>query len=91
MHFFTRGSGIPLLCLHGFPLDHQSLMFLEPAFARSGDWKRIYVDLPGMGQSASSPDINGYGDVLRSLQLLVDQEIRDEKYAIFGYSFLGGH
>lgn len=89
MYFEVHGSGFPLLCLHGFPLDHQSLMLLDPVFAHSGKWKRIYVDLPGMGLSASSPNVEGYDGVLDALLDFIDREIGEQKYAIFGYSFGG--
>lgn len=83
----TRGEGTPLLCLHGFPLTHKSLLPIDNSFEEAGSWKRIYVDLPGMGQSAESGDIRGYQAVLEALKRFVTEEIGDQKYAIFGYSF----
>lgn len=87
MYSITRGEGTPLLCLHGFPLTHKSLLPLDESFAKEGQWKRIYVDLPGMGRSADSKDVQGYQAVLEALKQFVAREIGQEKYAIFGYSF----
>ena len=88
---YTRilGNGTPLLCIHGFPLDHRSLLPLDRIFGLSGNWKRIYVDLPGMGKSSYLTGINGYSSVLDNIQKLIDEEIGSDEFAIFGYSFGG--
>ena len=88
---YTRilGNGTPLLCIHGFPLDHRSLLPLDRIFGLSGNWKRIYVDLPGMGKSSYLTGINGYSSVLDNIQKIIDEEIGSDEFAIFGYSFGG--
>ena len=45
------GKGYPIIMLHGFPLDHNSLMPFESYFDENSKWQRYYIDLPGMGQS----------------------------------------
>jgi pimeloyl-ACP methyl ester carboxylesterase len=82
------GSGTPVVLLHGFGLDHRSLLPLEPTFERSGRWRRIYLDLPG---ATGSP-----ADAVRSSQEVADavvEEIRarvgPEPFAVLGNSFGG--
>jgi pimeloyl-ACP methyl ester carboxylesterase len=85
---YESGSGIPVVLLHGFGLDHRSLLPLEPVFERSGRWRRIYLDLPG---ATGSPV-----GAIRSSQQVADaavEEIRarvgGEPFAILGNSFGG--
>ncbi|HEX5245150.1 MAG TPA: alpha/beta fold hydrolase [Tepidisphaeraceae bacterium] len=47
--FDDRGSGIPLVLLHGFPLDRR--MWAEQASDASLRGRLIVIDLPGFGQS----------------------------------------
>jgi pimeloyl-ACP methyl ester carboxylesterase len=82
------GSGIPVVLLHGFGLDHRSLLPLDPTFERSGRWRRIYLDLPG---ATGSP-----AKAVASSQEVADavvEEIRAragaEPFAVLGNSFGG--
>ena len=46
------GAGRPLVVLPWFGMDHAATaVAFEPAFAEPGGWRRIYVDLPGTGDS----------------------------------------
>ena len=48
----VRGSGRPLVVLHGWRLDSTvEQADLEPVFDDNPGWRRYYVDLPGMGES----------------------------------------
>ncbi|WP_250006546.1 alpha/beta fold hydrolase [Actinoplanes sp. M2I2] len=77
-----------MVLLHGFGLDHRSLLPLEPTFERSGGWRRLYLDLPGATRSPA-------GAVSSSQQVAdaVTDEIRtrvgDEPFAVLGGSFGG--
>jgi pimeloyl-ACP methyl ester carboxylesterase len=83
------GSGFPILMLHGFPLDYHSLLPLENCFSQQSAWKRIYIDLPGMGQSQSGFQIKSATDVLNALVEFIHQEFGEQPFAIVGYSFGG--
>lgn len=64
-----RGSGVPLIAVHGNGVDHRLLLALDECFAESGDWERIYLDLPGFGET---PPIDGAGGLPELAQWLVD-------------------
>ena len=87
LYSVTKGEGVPVLFLHGFPLDHRSLLIFDSVFAADGCWKRIYLDLPGMGQSRDMPDVDGAETVLHAIKQFVDETIGDSAFVLVGYSF----
>ncbi|MBP3044165.1 alpha/beta hydrolase [Arthrobacter jiangjiafuii] len=88
MHSVEYGSGTPLLLIHGFCLDHRLLLGLDPVFA-AGGWRRVYLDLPGMGRSAAGPGINGSDSVAEAVVDFVRKTFGQEKFAVLGNSFGG--
>jgi len=57
-----EGHGLPLVLLHGFPVDHR--MWAEVAAALPGDVTVVAVDLPGLGGSplAGEPSLEAAAD-----------------------------
>jgi pimeloyl-ACP methyl ester carboxylesterase len=90
-HVFVRkiGEGFPIVMLHGFPLDHRSLLPLEQCFSQHDHWQRYYIDLPGLGQSCDGFDIRSASDVLKALGDYLTEEFAEIDFAIVGYSFGG--
>ncbi|WP_028045811.1 alpha/beta fold hydrolase [Cellulomonas sp. URHE0023] len=89
MFHVTRGSGAPLLLVHGFCVDHRLLLTLDGAAGAHGGWRRIYVDLPGMGRSDAGPEIDGSDAVAAALVRFVQEELGDEPFAVLGSSYGG--
>lgn len=54
-HRLRRGTGVPLVLLHGFPLD--SRMWLDVVDLLPGEPDVIALDLPGMGESPTGADV----------------------------------
>ncbi|WP_443467212.1 alpha/beta fold hydrolase [Microbacterium sp. A196] len=69
MNLVRRGSGVPLIAVHGNGVDHRLLLALDECFVESGDWERIYLDLPGFGET---PPIDGAGGLPELARWLVD-------------------
>lgn len=88
MHIVDRGSGTPLVLIHGFEVDHRDLLPLDPAIEAVGGWRRIYVDLPGMGRSPGD-GVASARDVLRAVAGGVDDLLGGEPFAVLGSSFGG--
>jgi pimeloyl-ACP methyl ester carboxylesterase len=88
MHVVERGSGIPLVLLHGFSVDHRLLLPLDPVIKAAGGWRRFYFDLPGHGctpvGSAASTE-----DVVAAVEAEIRDRIGDEPFAVLGNSFGG--
>ncbi|MBV1778910.1 alpha/beta hydrolase [Paeniglutamicibacter sp. ABSL32-1] len=89
MHFVEHGSGIPLLLIHGFCVDHRLLLGLDPVFAARGRWRRVYIDLPGMGESIAGPGIRSSDDVADAVASFARKTFGSERFAILGNSFGG--
>ncbi len=78
------------MILHGWTLDHQVMLHaLEPVFEKQSGWKRIYIDLPGMGRSQPHPSIQSSDEMLEAVLRLLDEMIPDEQFIVCGYSYGG--
>lgn len=88
MFAYEAGSGIPIVLLHGFGLDHRSLLPLEPTFERSGNWRRIYLDLPGATRSPAG-EISSTQQVADAVLTEIRTRVGDEPFAVLGNSFGG--
>lgn len=87
LHHRIIGTGAPVLLLHGGTLDHRHMMdVMEPGFRGAGDWKRIYVDMPGHGRSPARDDIRSMDDLLGAVRECVDAVLPGERFAVAGLS-----
>lgn len=78
INLVDQGSGLPILLIHGFPLDHS--MWVNQIWDLSSDYRVIAPDLPGFGSSESFADsfsLRGCADLLDGLltNLKVEQSI----------------
>jgi len=89
MHFVEYGSGTPILVIHGFCVDHRLLLGLDPVFAAQGQWRRVYIDLPGMGMSAAGPEIDSADAVAEAVVAFARKTFGSERFAVLGNSFGG--
>lgn len=88
MYYEEVGEGIPFLLIHGWAIDHRFLeKCMEPIFYETGKkFRRIYVDLPGMGKSVAGKVRNG-DDITDILIAFMNEIAADEKFYICGNSF----
>lgn len=75
--------------IHGFCVDHRLLLGLDPLFAGHGQWRRIYLDLPGMGQSTAGPEIESADAVADAVVSFARKTFGNERFAVLGNSFGG--
>ena len=72
------GEGIPILFLHGFGIDHRSLLVsVGPVFERRPGYRRLHVDLPGFGASPADPSIDSSDAAADFVLELIDAVIGD--------------
>jgi pimeloyl-ACP methyl ester carboxylesterase len=82
------GSGTPVVLLHGFGLDHRSMLPLEPVFESSGEWRRLYLDLPGATRSPAG----AVGSTQHVADAVVEEivgRLGSGPFAVIGGSFGG--
>jgi len=82
-----RGSGTPLVLIHGFPLDHTIWEPLVPLLEKDCDL--ILPDLRGFGESEPSRTPYLLADLAADTAALLDH-LKIEKAAIAGHS-MGGY
>lgn len=87
LHHQVLGDGKPILILHGVTLDHRYMMDVtEPAFKGREGWKRVYVDLPGHGQSPAQDTIQSQDDLLEVVMEFIEQCLPQDQFGIIGLS-----
>jgi pimeloyl-ACP methyl ester carboxylesterase len=82
------GEGTPILFLHGFGVDHRSLLSsVEPVFERRPGYRRLHVDLPGFGASQPDPSIDSSDAAVDFVLDLIDAVIGDVPFLLVGQSW----
>ena len=89
LHYHCVGNGKPFFMLHGLACD-SSLMqgCMEPLFESTDEYQRIYIDLPGMGQSCSALEFASSDKILEVILSFIDY-ITDGSFLIAGESYGG--
>ncbi|GAA3115243.1 pimeloyl-ACP methyl ester carboxylesterase [Kribbella aluminosa] len=89
LHFVSHGDGVPVLALHGWSPDHRLMTgCLEPIFGELTGYRRIYPDLPAMGQSPAG-DIDSSDGIMTALREFIDEQIGDVPFLLLGESYGG--
>lgn len=90
INYEVRGTGKPILMLHGFPVDHRLMLgCMEPIFNDKSEYKRIYVDLPGMGETKGADCITNLDTMLEVVVNFIKKVISNENFLLAGQSFGG--
>jgi len=92
LHFSyeIRGRGVPVLMIHGFGIDRRVMLgCMEPIFRRRPGWRRIYFDLPGMGQTSASTSLNNADEMLEAIIGFSNEIIPDGSFLVAGESYGG--
>lgn len=85
------GSGTPILFVHGWELNNDyDIADFESIFAQTTGWRRIYIDLPGMGASPADASIVNLQSMYDAIATFITQHISPSKFLLVGSS-LGGY
>jgi pimeloyl-ACP methyl ester carboxylesterase len=87
VHYESIGAGRPLVVLPGWP-DSGAVPadYLEPLFADRPRWRRLYVDLPGRGQTTGESWITTNDQVLAVVVDVIEALIPHERFVLVGHS-----
>lgn len=84
------GEGKPIVMIHGYAADHRLMSAcMEPAFDSNSNYKRIYIDLPGMGNSKSAEWLNCADIMLEVVMEFIEKIIPNENFLLAGQSYGG--
>jgi pimeloyl-ACP methyl ester carboxylesterase len=90
IYYETYGEGVPVLMLHGFGIDHHVMTgCMEPIFRGRLGWKRIYIDLPGMGKTKGTDGIVNVDGMLDSVIKFCEKVVPDGRFLVAGESYGG--
>lgn len=88
VHYETLGEGLPVVHLHGFYLDLNHLKRpMEQAYAVTPGFRRIYFDLPGMGQTVTHRQLGSAEEMFHVVTEVIDALIGSQPFAIVGGSY----
>lgn len=86
--YFEIGTGNPILIIHGWNENAKVMSFrLEKFFNLTKNIKRVYVDLPGHGNTPISKDINSTDDILRVITKFTEKLFFNENFLLLGLSY----
>lgn len=84
----TAGSGRPLVCVHGYAIDRRMMKAcMEPLFRGRRGWQRIYVDMPGMGESTAPLEDASSDRIHETLLGFLDAVIPGKHFALAAESY----
>ena len=85
-----RGNGVPVVAVHGWAPDHRLMLgCLEPIFERRDGYRRLYPDLPGLGRSATAPEVASSDAMVSAVLEFIDQQVGRESFILVGESYGG--
>lgn len=90
VYYEEYGTGIPILMLHGTPVDHRWMAAnMERVFHNRTGWRRIYPDLPGHGKTPGAEWLNTMDDILEILVEFIQAVAPNQRFVVAGLSYGG--
>jgi pimeloyl-ACP methyl ester carboxylesterase len=90
MYYEDLGEGTPILLIHGFTPDHRLMSgCMEPVFTKREGWRRIYIDLPGMGLTKNYNEISNSDEMLEAVLDFIETVLPNQNYVVAGESYGG--
>lgn len=90
LHYEVYGIGETIYFIHGLALDLTSMQYIyEACFDDKTNYRRVYIDLPGMGKSAISSDVGSTDDILTLLESFILSDAKERRINLCGHSFGG--
>lgn len=90
LSYEVYGQGKTIYFLHGLGLNNKSMSTIyEPLFTENDRFRRVYIDLPGMGSSLTSKTLNSSDAVLHCIKTFIQTDTENDKIAICGHSYGG--
>lgn len=90
INYEVFGSGKPILILNSNGTDMRSMIYcMEPLFKGKDEWRRIYIDQPGVGGTKAAEWIKSSDDMLDIILGFTDIVIPEKNFSVAGRSYGG--
>lgn len=90
VYYEEYGEGKPIIMIHGYYPDHRLMSgCMEPIFADRPGYRRIYLDLPGMGKTRGEEWIDNSDKMLDVVLDFIDSVIPGQNFLLAGESYGG--
>lgn len=90
IYYEAYGEGTTLLAIHGYGIDHHVMIgCMEPIFKDRPGYRRIYIDLPGMGKTKAPDWLTSSDQVLDVIMRFVDKVMPGSNFLVAGESYGG--
>ncbi len=90
VYYEVVGEGHPILMLHGYGIDHHVMTgCMEPVFQKRAGFRRIYMDLPGMGRSSAPEWLENTDQMLAIAIKFSEKVIPEGDFLVAGESYGG--
>lgn len=90
VYYEAMGEGYPILMLHGYGIDHHVMAgCMEPIFQKRPGYRRIYIDLPGMGKSSAPEWLENTDQMLDIILKFSENAIPEGEFLVAGESYGG--
>lgn len=90
INYEVYGKGKPIIMIHGYYPDHRLMTgCFEPILKDRNEYKRIYIDLPGMGKTRSKEWIKNSDVMLDIVMDFIRSVIGNENFLLVGESYGG--
>src|SRR5262245_34556659 len=87
VYYVEHGTGRPLLVLHGAGVDHREAeACFEQVLEGVAGLRRIYPDLPGMGQTTAPEALRSADDVVDTLLEFANEVTGETPHLLIGHS-----
>ncbi len=90
IHYKEFGAGVPIYFIHGNGLSLESMIqFYEGLFDSKSSFNRVYLDIPGMGESKIKQGIKNSDDVLLEFEKFINRHSKGQPIILCGHSYGG--
>ncbi|EMS69821.1 alpha/beta fold hydrolase [Ruminiclostridium cellobioparum] len=90
VYYEEYGEGRPIIMIHGYTIDHRMMVgCMEPILNTIQGYKRIYLDLPGMGRTKGEQWITSSDKMLEVVLQFIEKVIPGQRYLLAGESYGG--
>ena len=90
VQYEDSGKGVPILIIPGLFINSKSMIpVMEPILSVQDKYRRLYIDLPGMGDTSKHSLENTTESMINILLSFVEKVVGKEKLYVMGYSYGG--